>query len=101
MKGVQLNTEDRDKKFVQKYMVKELPAQYQSTKQFETLMSLPVGKEWNTGDSYRRLIQPDLLTKAGSIIKPLKFKQDLKASTIEKLVEHREKKKALRTSAKF
>lgn len=64
-------------------------------------MSLPIGKEWNTGDSYRRLIQPDLLIKAGSIIKPLKFKQDIKMSTIEKLVEHREKKKALRTSAKF
>lgn len=101
MQGVQVNTEDRDKKFVKKYMVKELPAQYQSTKQFETLMQMPVGKEWNTGDSYRRLIQPDLLVKAGSIIKPLRFKQDLKVSTIEKLVEHREKKKALRTSAKF
>jgi len=64
-------------------------------------MSLPVGKEWNTGDSYRRLIQPDLLVKAGNVIKPLKFKSDIKMSTIEKLVEHREKKKALRTSAKF
>ena len=74
MKGVQINTEERDKKFVQKYLVKELPAQYQSTKQFDALMSMPVGKEWNTGDSYKRLIQPELLTKAGSIIKPLKYK---------------------------
>ena len=57
-------------------------------------MSMPIGKEWNTGDSYRRLIQPDLLAKAGSIIKPLKFKKDISLSTIEKLVEHREKKKA-------
>ena len=30
-------------------------------------MSMPVGKEWNTGDTYRRMIQPDLLTKAGTI----------------------------------
>ena len=80
---------------------KELPPQYQSTKQFETLMSLPVGKEWNTGDSYRRLIQPDLLTKAGSVIKPLRFKSDIKVETIEKLVAHREKKKAQRSTAKF
>jgi hypothetical protein len=64
-------------------------------------MSMPIGKEWNTGDSYRRLIQPDLLAKAGSIIKPLKFKKDISLSTIEKLVEHREKKKAQRTAAKF
>jgi len=28
-------------------------------------MSLPIGKEWNTGDSFKRLIQPDLLSKAG------------------------------------
>jgi U3 small nucleolar RNA-associated protein 14 len=96
-----LNSEERDKKFVQKYMVKELPPQYQSTKQFETLMSLPVGKEWNTGDSYRRLIQPDLLTKAGSVIKPLRFKSDIKVETIEKLVAHREQKKAQRSTAKF
>lgn len=93
MKGVQVNTEDRDKKFVKKYLVNELPAQYQSTKQFDALMSMPVGKEWNTGDSYKRLIQPELLTKAGSIIKPLRYKQDISMSTIEKLVEHREKKK--------
>ena len=101
MQGVQLNTEDRDRKFVSKYMVKELPPQFQSTKQFETLMSIPIGKEWNTGDSYKRLIQPELLAKAGSIIKPLKYKQDISLSTIEKLVEHRDKKKALRTAAKF
>jgi hypothetical protein len=31
MRGVQLNDE-RDKKFAKKYMVKELPSQFQSTK---------------------------------------------------------------------
>ena len=82
-------------------MVKELPPQYQSTKQFETLMSLPVGKEWNTSDSYRRLIQPDLLPKAGSVTKPLRFKSDIKVETMEKLVAQREKKKAQRSTAKF
>ena len=60
-----------------------------------------MGKEWNTRDSYKRIIQPDLLTKAGTIIRPLKFRKDLSMSTIEKLVKHRETKKAQRTSAKF
>lgn len=102
MLGVQLHASDeRDKKFAQKYLVKELPAQFSSTKQFDALMSMPVGKEWNTGDTYKRMIQPDLLTKAGTIIKPLKFRKDLSISTIEKLVKHRESKKAIRTSAKF
>ena len=102
MKGVQINeTEERDKKFAQKYWVKELPHQYSSTKQFDALMSLPVGKEWNTQDSYKRLIQNDVITKAGSIIKPLKYKKDLPLQTIEKLVQHRQSKKANRSAAKF
>ena len=74
-------------------MVKELPPQYQTTKQFDALMAMPIGKEWQTSDSYQRLIQPEVLTKAGSIIKPLKYKKDLPAATIEKLVAHRQNKK--------
>jgi hypothetical protein len=64
-------------------------------------MSMPVGREWNTGDSYKRLIQPELLSKAGSIIKPLKHKVGISMDMVEKLVEHRQKKKQHRTSAKF
>jgi len=90
LQGVQINeTEDRDKKFAQKYNVKELPHPYTSAKQYDALMSMPVGKEWNTHDSYKRLIQSDVLTKAGTIIKPLKHKKDLPMQTIEKLVQHR------------
>ena len=62
---------------------------------------MPVGKEWNTQESYKRLIQNEVLTKAGTIIKPLKFKKDLKMETIEKLVQHRQSKKASRGAAKF
>ena len=78
MRGVQINeTEERDKKFAQKYWVKELPQQYGPAKQFDALMSMPIGKEWNTQDSYKRLIQNDVLTKAGEIIKPLRYKKDI------------------------
>ena len=49
-------------------------------------MSMPVGKEWNTQDSYKRLIQNDVLTKAGEIIKPLRYKKEIPLQTIEKLV---------------
>jgi len=52
-------------------------------------MSMPVGREWNTGDAYKRLIQPELLSKAGSIIKPLKHKVGISMDMVEKLVEHR------------
>ncbi len=103
MKGVVLNTEERDKKFAQKYLVKELPHPYKNVKQYEALMSVPLGKDWNTTQSYKRLIQPDVLTKAGTIIKPLKYKKDLgmKMETLEALVEHRQGKKEKRPAAKF
>ena len=78
-----------------------MPHPYSNAKQFDALMSMPVGKEWNTIDSHKRLIQADVLTKAGTIIKPLKFKKDLSAQTIEKLVIHRQNKKASRSAAKF
>ena len=64
-------------------------------------MSVPVGKDWNTIQSHKRLIQPEVLTKAGSIIKPLKFKKELPLQTIEALVEHRAGKKEKRPAAKF
>ena len=80
--------EERDKKFAHKYLVKELPHPYKNVKQFEALMNVPLGKDWNTIQSHKRLIQPDVLTKAGTIIKPLKYKKDIpmKLETIEALV---------------
>jgi U3 small nucleolar RNA-associated protein 14 len=84
MKGVILNSvEERDKKFAHKFLVKELPHPFKNVKQFEALMSVPLGKDWNTIQSHKRLIQPEVLTKAGSIIKPLKYKKDLPLQTIE------------------
>ena len=64
-------------------------------------MSMPVGKEWNTQDSYKRLIQNDVLTKAGEIIKPLRYKKEIPLQTIEKLVQHRQSKRSNRSAAKF
>ena len=56
MKGVILNNEERDKKFAQKYWVKDLPHPFKNVKQFEALMHVPLGKDWNTIQSYKRLI---------------------------------------------
>lgn len=49
LKGVILNSvEERDKKFAQKFWVKELPHPFKNAKQFEALMHVPLGKDWNT-----------------------------------------------------
>jgi len=93
MRGVVLNTEDRDKKFAHKYWLKDLPHQYNSVASFERVMDVPIGKEWTTRQSHQRLIQPEVLTKAGEIIKPLSFKKDIKPETMEALVQHRQNKR--------
>ena len=48
MRGVVLNTEDRDKKFALKYLVKELPHPYNSVDQYKKQMDVAIGKEWTT-----------------------------------------------------
>ena len=101
MRGVVLNTEERDKKFAQKYWVKELPHQYNSVESYKRVMDVAIGKEWTTNQSHKRLIQPDVLTKAGEIIKPLTFKKDISPQTMDALVQHRANKRAKRPSAKF
>jgi U3 small nucleolar RNA-associated protein 14 len=67
-----------------------LPHPYKNVKQFEALMNVPLGKDWNTIASHKRLIQPDVLTKEGTIIKPLKYKKEIPLGTIDALVAHRQ-----------
>jgi hypothetical protein len=42
-----------------------------------------------------------VLTKAGTIIKPLKYKKELPLKAIEALVQHRQDKQQKRPAAKF
>ncbi len=90
--------EQRDKNFT-KYLVKDLPHPYHSIKEYEMAQSLPLGNEWNTMCTYKRLIQPETVMKSGSIIKPIKFIKNLPQDTVEALVAMR--KKPARPPAKF
>lgn len=62
-------------------------------------MGVAVGKEWNTNQTFKRLVQPQILTKAGQVIKPLKYKEHLTPKAIEALVAN--KKNQLKPAAKF
>ena len=101
LKGVVLNTEERDKKFAHKYWVKELPHPYKNTEHYKQVMNVALGKEWKTLQSHKRLIQPEVLTKVGEIIKPLSFKKDVSPQTMDSLVQHRLNKREKRPAAKF
>jgi U3 small nucleolar RNA-associated protein 14 len=65
-----LVNDDRNTKAA-KYLVKKLPFPYKSTRQFEAVHNIPLGKDWNSLGVHRDLITPDVLTTAGSIIEPI------------------------------
>lgn len=93
-----LINEQRDKGF-RKYLVKELPHQYHTIKEYETSQSIPLGNEWNTMCSYKRMIQPEIVTKLGKIIPPIKLAKEIPKDTMETLIAMR--KKPARPAAKF
>ena len=62
-------------------------------------MNVPLGKEWNTMSSYKRLIQPSVLSKAGQVIGALKHRKVLPLAGIDTLVAQR--KDTSRPAAKF
>ena len=57
--------EKTDKKLMKK-KVAELPHPFSNRDQFEKSLRNPLGKEWNTAASSKRLTQPKISTKAGS-----------------------------------
>ncbi|CAF1337946.1 unnamed protein product, partial [Didymodactylos carnosus] len=73
-KDVHLNhviiNEKKDKKLAQ-HLVSELPYPYVNIDQFESTIKQPLGKEWNPEIAFRRLNQPKVTTKLGTIIEPM------------------------------
>lgn len=62
--------EDRDKR-ASKYLVKKIPFPFKTSKQFDSVHKIPVGKEWNSNRVYQKQIAPNIITRDGEIIEPL------------------------------
>ncbi|XP_067676071.1 U3 small nucleolar RNA-associated protein 14 homolog A-like [Haliotis asinina] len=56
---------------IAKHQVSRLPFPYTSPQQFEQSIRAPVGKNWNPETAFRKMIQPKVLTKLGTVIKPI------------------------------
>ncbi|KAI9491358.1 small-subunit processome [Zychaea mexicana] len=69
LKNVIIN-EKRNKK-VEKYEITQVPYPFQTMEQYERSLRAPVGKEWNTRDTFQKLTKPRVLTKLGTVINPL------------------------------
>jgi U3 small nucleolar RNA-associated protein 14 len=40
--------------------------------QYERSLRAPIGKEWNTRDTFQKMTKPRVITKLGQVIDPLK-----------------------------
>ncbi|CAD8165372.1 unnamed protein product [Paramecium pentaurelia] len=69
-------SEKRDVKF-SKYLVPKLPSEFTNSEQFDQLHTLPLGPEWNSLTSHSALTQPQIITKAGVVINPVKIPQQI------------------------
>ncbi|KAI9285465.1 small-subunit processome [Umbelopsis sp. AD052] len=55
-----------------KYQVTSIPFPFQNREQYERSLRAPLGKEWNTTDSFQKMTKPRVMTKLGRVIDPLK-----------------------------
>jgi U3 small nucleolar RNA-associated protein 14 len=56
-----------------KYAIEGVPFPYTSREEYERAMKQPLGREWNSQNSYNTLTQPEVKTRLGTIIDPIKL----------------------------
>ena len=78
--------EKQDKKS-KTFTCSSLPYPFTSRAQYELAMRNPLGQDWNTMKSNQQMTQPKVITRAGTIIEPLKVKtkstQKIKNKTMQ------------------
>jgi len=63
---------ERRQKHLAKHQVPSVPFPFTSAQQYEkTKMAGPIGKEWNVTNAVRDMTRPEILVRAGKIIKPM------------------------------
>ena len=72
LKHVIIN-ERRIKAAARAFTIPKTPFPFTTPSMHARHISQPIGKEWNTVTSFKKRIQPKIVAKAGSIIKPIKF----------------------------
>lgn len=54
-----------------KYQATGVPFPFKTIEQYERSLNTPVGKEWNTSQTFSKMTKPRVLTKLGKVIDPL------------------------------
>lgn len=55
-----------------KYQSSAVPFPFESREQYERSLRMPLGQEWTSRTSHQKMIKPRILTKASTVIDPLK-----------------------------
>jgi len=91
-----------DSTFASKYKVDQLPFQYQSKEQYEQTLCAPSGQEWNPLTMHKYKIAPKVITRLGTVVKPLSYAKNVSGKERDEILDGWTKsKKAQRPKAKF
>ncbi|XP_066992419.2 U3 small nucleolar RNA-associated protein 14 homolog A [Anabrus simplex] len=69
-KGHLIINEDKETKILQ-HQVSDVPFPFTTVKNFEASIRAPIGNTWVPETAYRKLIEPQVKTKLGSVIQPM------------------------------
>ena len=82
------------------FLVSELPPDMTKREQFERYNKTLIGKEVNSLNMYKKLIQPKVIKKIGQIIDPMTSNDSTKGMKLQEIIEKVTRKKKF-TKAKF
>ena len=58
--------------------IEGIPFPFTSREQYERAMRQPLGREWNSSKSFREMTKPEIKSRRGVIIDPIKMPKDNK-----------------------
>ncbi|KAF2076163.1 hypothetical protein CYY_002516 [Polysphondylium violaceum] len=81
---------------VAKYVLSRLPQHYANKEQYESTISLALGKDWNSRTAFQKLIQPKVSVKPGTYINPVSSKDKEQFILKKKQENSKNQKKTLK-----
>lgn len=66
------------------FQIENIPHPYSSRAQYERAMAGAMGKEWNVTGAVKNMTRPEVLTRAGKMIRPISKKAKVKRAPLAK-----------------
>jgi U3 small nucleolar RNA-associated protein 14 len=71
-------------KKVAKFQIENIPYPYTSREQYERAIAGAMGSEWNVSGAVKNMTRPEVLTRAGKMIRPISKKAKMKRAPLVK-----------------